>query len=75
MIKNIIPKVIVLGVLIYVAVTNIINFIPNQDGGVAKAEREVQQRIIEGEKIKYQQGVPETYIYYYLMRKKGINVY
>ena len=75
MIKNFIPKIIVLIILFYIAIANVINFLPNQDGGIAKGVREVQLKIDKGETIKYQQGVPESYLYYYLMRKKGINVY
>jgi 4-amino-4-deoxy-L-arabinose transferase-like glycosyltransferase len=40
-IKNIIPKIVIILVLLYIGVNNFISFIPNQDGGVAKAKIEV----------------------------------
>ena len=75
LIKNIVPKAAVVIVLIYVAVINFINFIPYKDGGIHRLEVEVSKTIQRGEKIPYQHNVPESYMYFYLMRQKGINVY
>jgi 4-amino-4-deoxy-L-arabinose transferase-like glycosyltransferase len=74
-VKNIVPKAIILIVLIYFAFTNLINFIPYRDGGVHKLQTEVSASIKRGEKIPYQHNVPESYMYFYLMRQRGINVY
>ncbi len=74
MIKNYIPKVLVLIILIYFSVTNIISFLTNQTRGLADVEKRVTSVINSGGEIKYQQGVPESYIYYYLMREKGVDV-
>ena len=75
MIKNIIPKIAVLIILIYVAITNVINYLPYKDTGLAERERTVLNEIRQGRRIGFQQGVPESYLYYYFMRQKGINVY
>lgn len=74
-IKNIIPKLVVIIFLGYVAITNFINYLPNTDGGVEMGKRNVKALIDQGVKIKFKQGVPDSYYYYYLLRQKGINVY
>ncbi len=43
MIKNIIPKIAVLIVSIYVAITNVINYVPYKDTGLADREKNVLQ--------------------------------
>ena len=75
MIKNIVPKVALLIILIYIATTNVTSFLSHKDTGLADRERAVLQAISRGKQIGFQQGVPESYLYYYLMRQKGIIVY
>ena len=75
MIKNIIPKIIIMIVLFFVAVTSAISFLSYKGQGLAEKEKTVLNTISQGEKIGFHQGVPESYLYYYFMRQKGINVY
>lgn len=75
MIKNIIPKLAVSVVLIFIALLNLMNFFPYKDTGLAKRESAVLTKIENGEKIKFQWGDPESYLYYYFLRQKGIIVY
>ncbi len=75
MIKNIIPKAVVIIVLFYIAVTNVIAYLPYKDAGLVKREKTVLDAIEQGKRIEFQQGVPESYLYYYFMRQKGVNVY
>lgn len=74
-IKNIILKLLVLSLLIIIAFLNLMNFFPYKDNGLAKKEKVVLTKIKNGEKIKFQWGVPESYLYYYFLRQKGIIVY
>lgn len=75
MIKNIIPKIIVSLLLIYIATFNLINFFSYKDTGLADKTNTVLKKIKSGERIKFQWGVPESYLYYYYLRQKGIKVY
>ena len=75
MIKNIIPKLVITIVLFYIAVTSVIAYLPYKDTGLADRERTVLDAIGRGRSIGFQQGVPESYLYYYFMRQKGIKVY
>lgn len=75
MIKNIIPKAVVIAVLFFIAITNVIAYLPYKDAGLSGREKKVLNTIRNGGKIQFQQGVPESYLYYYLMRQKGIYVY
>jgi hypothetical protein len=43
--------------------------------GLSQREVIVKAKIKNGEKIKFQWGVPESYLYYYFLRQKGIIVY
>lgn len=75
MIKNIIPKITILILLIVIAIFNLFNFFSYKDMGLNEREKVVLTKIKTKEKIKFQWGVPESYLYYYFMRKKGIVVY
>jgi hypothetical protein len=45
------------------------------DNNLMAEEKTVNQKINNHKYIHWQQGVPEAYIYYYLMRQKGVRVY
>jgi 4-amino-4-deoxy-L-arabinose transferase-like glycosyltransferase len=75
MIKNIIPKLAVLIILFYIAFTNVMAYLPYKDNSLVEREKNVLQKIDRGGWIKFQVGVPESYLYYYYMRQKGIAVY
>lgn len=74
-IRNVAPKIAVIVVLIYIAFVNLEAFFPYKDVGLAEKEKTVLQTINQGGKVKFQIGVPESYIYYYYMRQKGIDPY
>jgi len=75
MVKNIIPKAVVLAVLIYIGITNFLIYFPHQDNGLKAKEQNVLQAISQGRRIEWQQGVADSYLYYYYMRQKGVEVY
>ena len=75
MIKNIIPKIAVLTILMYIAMTNVTSFLSYKDTGLSDRGKTVLQAINQGKQIGFYQGVPESYLYYYFMRQKGIIVY
>lgn len=75
-IKNIIPKAIVLIILIYFAIINVgyfLNYI--DDNSLSGSEKRVQKEIKQSKKVSFQQGVPDSYLYWYYMWQKGQNVY
>jgi 4-amino-4-deoxy-L-arabinose transferase-like glycosyltransferase len=70
-IKNILPKILVIILFAYLIVVNFGKFISYKDNAsLVKKEEEVLKKIKIGEEIKFQQGVPESYIYYYLKRQQ-----
>jgi 4-amino-4-deoxy-L-arabinose transferase-like glycosyltransferase len=75
-VKYIITKIIVAGLLIYYFYLNLSAIIQYKDmGGLNYRLESVNLSIKSNQAITFQQGVPESYVYYYLMRKKGIIVY
>lgn len=74
-INNKLVKLLVVFVLLYFAYTNVINYLPYADNGLKKKFIEVEGAVGQNRRIEFQQGVSESYLYYYLMRKKGKNVY
>jgi 4-amino-4-deoxy-L-arabinose transferase-like glycosyltransferase len=74
-VKSLIVKVVVVLVLFIFCVHNLMIFLPFKNDGIVKEEIKVSKIIDNGGKIKWKQGSPDSYIYYYLMRQKGINVY
>lgn len=74
-INNLLPKVLITLLFVYLASSNFNSFIQHKDTGLEVRESAVLAKIKYGEKIKFQVGVPESYLYYYFMRQKGINVY
>ena len=75
-VKNMIIKIFVLAFIVYYSYHNI-NLIVNYNDGSSLKERfeKVEPYVEVNQKIEFQEGVPESYIYYYLMRKKGVLVY
>lgn len=75
-VKRLLIKVIVMIFLAYYSYQNL-NYIINYKDGGSLAERfgKVKPYVESGSRIEFQQGVPESYIYYYLMREKGVIVY
>jgi 4-amino-4-deoxy-L-arabinose transferase-like glycosyltransferase len=74
-VKNIIPKVAVLIVLAYIGITNLLYYIPYQDNGLKDKEKNVLKVVNRGGWIDFKVGAPESYLYYYYMRQKGIDSY
>jgi len=75
LLKNWIPKIILSCFLAYYAVFNISKFVSYRDGGVYERSKKVLEAIKEGREIGFYDRAPESYLYYYHMRKKGKEVY
>jgi len=74
--KFLLVKVIVTVFLITYCVYNLTFFLQyGNDNNLMAEEKTVNQKINNHKYIHWQQGVPEAYIYYYLMRQKGVRVY
>jgi hypothetical protein len=66
---------VVLFLIIYCAY-GFISFLPyNDEGSLYKREQATKRAVKASGWIKFQVGVPESYLYYYYMRQKGIAVY
>ncbi len=74
-IKNLVPKIVIAILLSYYCIFNFINFLPYTDEGLYKRESRPRNAATFNQKIDFQVGVPESYIYYYFMRQKGKDVY
>ncbi len=75
-ILNVVPKIFVVLVLAYYCIYNLTNFLPYKDVGLKKRFENAQPSVDHNVRIEFQMGVPESYIYYYLMLKKtGKDVY
>ncbi|MDP2585275.1 MAG: glycosyltransferase family 39 protein [Candidatus Levybacteria bacterium] len=74
--KKLLVQIIVIIFLVYYSYQNL-NSILNYRDGVAFEERfeNIMPYIDSGRKVEFRQGAAESYIYYYLMRKKGVIVY
>jgi len=74
--KFLVAKAIVIIFLITYCAYNFALFLNyHNDNNLVAEEKSVVQRINNGEHLQWQQGVPEVYIYYYLMMQKGIKIY
>jgi 4-amino-4-deoxy-L-arabinose transferase-like glycosyltransferase len=72
---TLLSRILIVALFAYTIAGNLTQFISYKDSnGLADKEKAVLQRIKNGEVIKFQQGVPESYIYYYLTKQKGKNV-
>lgn len=74
--KNLIVKVAVLIFIAYYSYFNLnITLSYNDEGGLRQRFDKVIPYVESGQKVEFQEGIPESYIYYYLMRRKGVLVY
>lgn len=73
--KTITVKVAISSFLIFYMVFNINKFLLSKDSDLKDNRQKVLQAIKEGNEIGFYEGSPESYLYYYYMRKKGIEVY
>ncbi|MDP2638357.1 MAG: glycosyltransferase family 39 protein [Candidatus Levybacteria bacterium] len=75
-VRYLIIKIITVGFIAYYSFFNIsviLNY--NDEGGLRKRFEKARFYVENNQRIEFQEGVPEVYIYYYLMRQKGVNVY
>jgi hypothetical protein len=76
LIKNIIPKIIVVLILGWYAYLNVGDFFRADTSNSINVHRlKALKAIKNGERIEFTEGVADSYFYYYYMRKKGIKVY
>jgi len=74
--RNIIAKITAISLLIFYMEFNLQKFFLSTVSDNLKDKIEVVQKAIkEGGEIGFQEGVPESYLYYYYMREKGKEVY
>lgn len=74
--KFIIAKIFLVFLFLVNAYYTINNFLPYKDIGSLKERNLNALSIIKRDgAVDFQQGVPESYIYWYYMWKKGVNVY
>ena len=74
--RNIVIKITIISLLICYMVLNLHKFFSSTVTDNLKDKSNfVQQAIKEGRKIGFYEGVPDSYLYYYYMRKKGKQVY
>ena len=75
-VKNWVVKFIVLGLLAYYSYFNLNIILHYNDGGGLKNRfGKVNSYIRSNRRIEFQEGAPDSYIYYYLMREKGTIAY
>ena len=73
---SLLPKLFVIVLLGYYCMYNFNNFLPYKDVGLKKRTENAQPSVDNNSRIEFQVGVPESYIYYYLMlQKTGKDVY
>lgn len=74
--KKIIAKVTIISLLFFYIIFNLQKFFLSTPVNSLKDKREAVLRAIEeGRTIGFYEGVPESYLYYYYMRKQGKEVY
>lgn len=74
--RNIIVKVTIITILIFYMVFNLQKFfLSTVIDNLKDKEISVLDAIKEGKEIGFYEGVSDSYLYYYYMRKKGIEVY
>lgn len=75
-IKYKLAKVFVLIFLSLYAIYAINQYLPYKDeGSFYERETKAMQAVEQERRIEFQIGVPESYLYYYYMRQKGMEVY
>jgi 4-amino-4-deoxy-L-arabinose transferase-like glycosyltransferase len=74
--KKILLNIIAIMFLIYYSYLNLGLIVRYEDGGGLRNRfGGVEPYVQSGRRVEFQEGAPESYIYYYLMREKGIIVY
>jgi len=74
--KKLLIGIIAIIFLFYYSFQNLNLIVNYSDAGALKQRfKNVKPYIESGRKVEFQQGSADSYIYYYLMRKKGVNVY
>lgn len=75
-IKSILIKILVIVLLLMYGVLNIRDFLnADKSNSINNHRSRVMESINKGQFVEYQEGSPETYLYYYYMRKNGKKVY
>lgn len=72
---NLILKIVMILVFSYYVFSNMKQFLNYKGTGFQQGAKNVLEQIREGERIGYKRGASESYLYYYYMRKKDVNVY
>lgn len=72
---NLILKIIMVFIFLYYVFSNMNQLLNYRGTGFRQSEKYILELMKKGEAMGYKQGSAESYIYYYYMRKKGINVY
>lgn len=73
--KYVFAKIFIILFLLFYGYTNITQYLDSHDAGLKIKRQTVLDAISHGQRIEYTEGVPESYLYYYYMGKKGKNVY
>lgn len=73
--KVIIVKIAVVGFLIFYMSSSINKFLLSKNNVLKDNRAKVLKAIGDKRKIEFYEGSPESYLYYYYMRKKGVEVY
>ncbi len=74
--RHILSKIVVLVFLLVYCFFGISAYLPYKDeGNLVIKTQNAQKAVDEGRRIEFQVGVSESYIYYYLMKQKGVDVY
>lgn len=74
--KFIVFKIAVVIFFVIYCYSNTLNFLPHKDpGNLSEREKKVKIEVDANRRIEFQQGAPESYLYWYHMQKKGVDVY
>lgn len=73
--KNWLLRILLLCLLLFYADFNISKFLSLNEYGLSSKRQNVLKAINDGRRIEFTEGAPESYLYYYYMRKKGNEVY
>ena len=73
--KHILLRIAVIILLLTYGFFNLRMYFQAKDTTLADREQKVKAAVQKDEQIQYTQGVPESYLFYYYMRQKGVIVY
>jgi len=73
--RYLVAKLGVVVVLLIYCGYGFMNYLQYKDMGLYEREAKVINKMNRGEKIGFMQGNPESYLYWYFMRQKGITVF